>query len=677
MNGLLVAIDFQKAFDSINHDFMFKALSVFNFGPSLIRWIQIFYKNISSTVMNNGYTTAPFKIFRGVRQGDPLSPYLFIISLEILAINIRLNKDIHGIMVGNEEIKLEIFADDMTAFLRDHASLDTLLNMVDSFSLHSGLKINFEKTEVLFLGNDQESTMETVISLARNRNITAKKAIKILGVHFTYDQTLWRKLNFDETLKTIKERLNCWNWRNLTVLGRIQIIKSFVIPVFMYRAGLVCSHKEIVKEVNKIIFNFIWKGKDKVKRSALISDVENGGLRAPHLESIIKAQRIMCCKKFANSQQSSWKIILLHYLRQIGGRLLLSCNFNVKNLPVTLPKFYVECLQTFSEHSVSVREQVLNLSNSSRSSTVVWNNRHILIDGKSVFYQSLFDKGIVTLENLVTDTNVLLVRQDPNGLPFTLLEWFHLIQIFEALLTQWRKSLTSCGPKSGETFLWYNQIKLYLKNQAVQIESVLSKNVYSEIRAGYETRPTAQARFEEQFPDICLDWHDIYKLAFNVLIDTKSREFQYRILNRYLTTNSFLHKIGLANSPLCTFCKQESESLEHLLIICSCTKSFWSDFVTWSNQLNISLRDLSDSDILFGFWQRKEDYLFINHMLVLAKQHIYECRNKCTYPSFTIFLNKVVYVHQLEKKLVNSNNGVADRESKWEKFQLFCRGSEN
>ena len=102
-----------------------------------------------------------------------------------------------------------------------------------------------------------------------------------------------------------------------------------------------------------------------------------------------------------------------------------------------------------------------------------------------MFYQSLFDKGIITLENLVADTNVLLVRQNPNGLPFTPLKWFHLIQIFEALPTQWRKSLTSCGHKSGKTFFLYDQIKLYLKNQAVQIENVLSKNVSSEIRAGY------------------------------------------------------------------------------------------------------------------------------------------------------------------------------------------------
>ena len=102
---------------------------------------------------------------------------------------------------------------------------------------------------------------------------------------------------------SIKEKLQFWNWRNLTILGRIQIVKTFVIPIFIYRAGLVSVKKDVIKEANKIIFQFIWKGKDKVKRSTLIGDVENGGLNAPHLESwVVKTQRIMCCKKLAEAQ---------------------------------------------------------------------------------------------------------------------------------------------------------------------------------------------------------------------------------------------------------------------------------------------------------------------------------------------------------------------------------------
>ena len=95
------------------------------------------------------------------------------------------------------------------------------------------------------------------------------------------------KLNFDEILKLIKEKLQFWNWRNLTILGRIQIVKTFVIPIFMYRAGLVSVNKDVIKEANKIIFKFNWKGKNKVKRSTLIGNVENVGLKVPHLESVV------------------------------------------------------------------------------------------------------------------------------------------------------------------------------------------------------------------------------------------------------------------------------------------------------------------------------------------------------------------------------------------------------
>ena len=93
---------------------------------------------------------------------------------------------------------------------------------------------------------------------------------------------------------------------------------------------------------NRVIFDFIWKGKDKVKWSSLISDVEDGGLKAPHLESIIKTQRILRCKKFASEDVSSWKVFLSHYLKYVGNKFVLCCNDDVHMLPISLPRYYKE-----------------------------------------------------------------------------------------------------------------------------------------------------------------------------------------------------------------------------------------------------------------------------------------------------------------------------------------------
>ena len=322
---------------------MLETLSAFNFGPIFIRWIRTFYQNITSSVMNNGFSTHLIDIRRGVRQGDPLTPYLFIICLETLAISVRRNKNIQGILVDKEEIKLEMFADDVTAFLRNTRSLEALLHTADLFSKCSGLEINSEKTECMVLGNHVSSTVATVIS---SKNIRMKDTIKILGVYFTYNDSQRKKLNFDEILRSIKEKLQMWKWRDLTILGRIQIVKTFVVPIFMYRASLICVQKDTVIEVNKLLFKFIWKGKDKVKRLSLICDLDKGGLKAPHLESIIKSQRIMCCKKFAENQQSNWKIVLSHYMKNVGSKLILRCAFDLKKLCIKLPKYYEDCFRS-------------------------------------------------------------------------------------------------------------------------------------------------------------------------------------------------------------------------------------------------------------------------------------------------------------------------------------------
>ena len=100
--GQLLLVDFEKAFDSLSWTFIQKALDVFNFKISIKTWIQTLYKNSVSAVLQNGHLSEKFKLSRGCRQGDPLSPYIFIICAEILSILIRNNKDIKGINIDGE-----------------------------------------------------------------------------------------------------------------------------------------------------------------------------------------------------------------------------------------------------------------------------------------------------------------------------------------------------------------------------------------------------------------------------------------------------------------------------------------------------------------------------------------------------------------------------------------------
>ena len=99
---------------SLDWDFMIKCLGAFGFGPSLKSWVETFYKNIFSCVINNGICISYFEVQRGDRQGDPLSPYLFIIAAELLAITIRNRTDIQGLKIGQEEFKMAQYADDLT-----------------------------------------------------------------------------------------------------------------------------------------------------------------------------------------------------------------------------------------------------------------------------------------------------------------------------------------------------------------------------------------------------------------------------------------------------------------------------------------------------------------------------------------------------------------------------------
>ena len=285
--GILLTVDFQKAFDTLEWRFISKALETFKFGPSFINLINMFYNDISSCIINNGTTSKYFKLERGVRQGNPLSPYLFIIAVGLLSIALMKNESINGIKVQNIEYKLTQYADDLTLTLSNTQSVNQAISLIEDFGRCSGLKLNKEKTEAMLLG-----------SLQGRLDITCKAKIiigpiKILGIYLSSDSNEIVMINFNSKIDALLRQLHWWKARDLSLHGRVLIIKTIALSKFQFLASLIHIPNNIVKQVNSIVYDFIWKSKtDKVKRSIFEQNFENGGYNMTNLNDIIVASSV-------------------------------------------------------------------------------------------------------------------------------------------------------------------------------------------------------------------------------------------------------------------------------------------------------------------------------------------------------------------------------------------------
>lgn len=646
--GILINIDFEKAFDSIDWTFLKLVLNKFNFGNSLTKWIQTFYTNLSSCVINNGFTSKYFPVERGVRQGDALSPYLFILCAEILSSSIRQNENIEGINLQQSQLKLLQYADDTNGILKDRKSAKHFLQTVDEFGQFSGLKLNKEKTEGMWLGSSRDKKSKPLGIRWPD------EPLRMLGVYISYDSEICKQKNFKDKLLKMKSIINMWAGRNLTLIGRAQIIKTFIISQLLYVSSALDVPEDIIKEVDKLIFKFIWNNKKaKLRKSVLKRDIREGGLKIPDFKTMLQASRIKWVSRLFETSEKEWPPLLSKYLEksEIHLNTLLHSNFDIKSLyikPGTLPPFYLKLLEIWSvvgEHTHG-------------KNTFLWYNRNIVINKKSLYYKDYFEAGAWYIHDLYKEDGSLIPFNDwvNRGVSkSSMIRWMSLIRLTRRLQNTTenpnREDITPCQPliKIDDTHIPLSQCHI---NTSKIYTNLLKRQYYDEIHI-----PRTDKYLD--IPNIG-NWTKAYIRANKYPIDTKMKEFQFKFIHDILANRYWLKKWTIVDKDECQICKLDIDNIIHIYWECPTTKLFWSKFTEWY-QSKLGHLELNIQDVFLGC----ENELLCC-LLFIGKRHIYLNRLTDEAPNFKTYLIYVKSVRGIELYCAKQNNKVECFLNKWQ-----------
>lgn len=276
----ILSLDAHKAFDQVEWPYLFEALKKFGFGDTFISWVRMMYNNPVCSVLTNADRSSNFPLQRSVQQGCALSPALFAIAIEPLAISIRNHKDITGLEVGGSEALISLCADDIILCLSNSGStVPTLLELITSFGELSGYTINLSKSNFLPLSETyRPGFLENIpFKIVRDQFV-------YLGLTIPKDPKLLYKLNYNEFIQKLKGNIEKWKTLPLSMIGRINSIKMVSLPRFLY----ICQNLPIFltlaffKELDSIILSYVWNYKThRISKIHLQKSRSEGGLGLP------------------------------------------------------------------------------------------------------------------------------------------------------------------------------------------------------------------------------------------------------------------------------------------------------------------------------------------------------------------------------------------------------------
>lgn len=262
VDGLVMALDFKNAFNTVEHCFVWQILREFNFGENFVSWVQLLHRSNELAVINNGYTSRWIEPSRGLQQGCPASAPIFALVVEILAIRLRESNSIRGISISGEEFKISQYCDDTTVFVSDNQSADNVIQTVTEFGKISGLELNLEKCEFMWLGRLRHCRQPIC-------GKTPSEKLKILGVWFSASQEC-NDMNVEPVISKVKNVLDQWSQRGLTIKGKITVAKSLIVSQLVYLMSAVSIERTPLDLIQGNIMKFVWRGRPpKVAKKTL------------------------------------------------------------------------------------------------------------------------------------------------------------------------------------------------------------------------------------------------------------------------------------------------------------------------------------------------------------------------------------------------------------------------
>ena len=633
--GILVNLDFVKAFDRAETNSVLGSLKFFNFADYLIQWVKILYSDFTIQVQNNGHFSDTIPVTRSVHQGGVASAFLFNILVETLAITMKQNTEICALNLAGKEYLLNQYADDTEIASEDNPqSVEAIFNHLDYFQLQSGLMISYEKTSMYRMGSTNAAVAE---NYTKKPVAWAGEDFELLGVQISQNSLLEK--NYTPLINKATGILNQWKKRHLSLHGKICVVNTLVMSLFVHKMLVLPNMpKCLMDRLTNIIDDFIWNGRRaKIARVKLQQDTRNGGVGLTNLRLREKALKISWINILQNNPESA--NIAYSLINPTLRDNIFRCNLHKKDIQLVIPRdkseFWNDVLTAWAE---------INFDNKTVNGQSVWFNSSIRVDDKPIFIAQCFEKGLMWISQLYPNGKLIGVKAARELYDLNIMQ---LNQIHSAIPMHWKNELKLTPDCRNIT-----------KYDNLYRDPHITKRVYKWLLEEINISLTKTAAKWSNDCDTDVSEGQLVTALKSVYIVTnipKLRSFQYRLLHRAIVLNKHLQRWGLSDNNACSFCNQCEENFIHVFCECESVRVIWNSISLLCRSLSgCEIRTDAHSIIFNNVTDNPRDVC--NFICLATKQYIY--RNKCLNKPLSVTeIRNIIYQHKNTEKFLAQCNG--------------------